>query len=98
MRPCNLSIFFIVFLFASSNTFAQEVASSSHPAVFLGIVVEQVTKNLAGEKAGLQEGDILLRWARGDVQSNIESPLDLSSRSEERRVGKECRSRWWVHP
>src|SRR5205085_5594892 len=35
------------------------------------------------------------------VQSILEAgagrlPFDLANRSEERRVGKECRSRWWA--
>src|SRR5260370_1265856 len=43
-----------------------------------GVVIEAVKKNSEAEKAGLQEGDTLLHWARGAVQGEIESPFDLS--------------------
>lgn len=43
-----------------------------------GIIVEQVTKGSAGDKAGFQEGDLLLRWTRGDAHGQINSPFDLS--------------------
>jgi len=43
-----------------------------------GAVVEEVAKNSAVEKAGLQEGDVLLTWNRGDSTGNIESPFDIS--------------------
>jgi CHAT domain-containing protein/tetratricopeptide (TPR) repeat protein len=41
------------------------------------VVIEKVTKNFEGDKAGLQEGDILLRWSRGESQGELESPFDL---------------------
>jgi len=43
-----------------------------------GIVVEEVTKNSEGEKAGLQQNDILLTWSRGDAKGEIKSQFDLS--------------------
>ncbi|HZI56886.1 MAG TPA: tetratricopeptide repeat protein, partial [Verrucomicrobiae bacterium] len=43
-----------------------------------GAVVEEVAKNSAAEKAGLQEGDVLRAWNRGDATGNIESPFDIS--------------------
>src|SRR5260370_7259731 len=43
-----------------------------------GIVVESVAKYSEAEKAGLQEGDLLLSWSRGDAKGEIESPFDLS--------------------
>jgi S1-C subfamily serine protease len=43
-----------------------------------GAVVEEVTKNSAAEKAGLQEGDVLLAWTRDDATGKIESPFDVS--------------------
>jgi CHAT domain-containing protein/Tfp pilus assembly protein PilF len=43
-----------------------------------GVVVEGVTKNSEGEKAGLEEGDIILSWSRGEARGEIESPFDLS--------------------
>ena len=44
-----------------------------------GIVVEEVdNRDSKAEKAGFQEGDILLNWVRGDARGEIESPFDLS--------------------
>src|SRR5713101_273255 len=42
-----------------------------------GIVVEKLEKNFEGEKAGLQEGDLLLSWSRDNVKGRIWSPFDL---------------------
>src|SRR3712207_9542410 len=36
--------------------------------------------------------------ARRGLRAAIPQPLALSGRSEERRVGKECRSRWAPYP
>ncbi len=44
-----------------------------------GIVVEEVAKHSEAEKAGLQAGDVLLSWSRGDAKGGIESPFDLSA-------------------
>jgi CHAT domain-containing protein/Tfp pilus assembly protein PilF len=43
-----------------------------------GIIVEQVTTNFEGERAGLREGDVIQRWARGEAHGEIESPFDLA--------------------
>jgi CHAT domain-containing protein/Tfp pilus assembly protein PilF len=43
-----------------------------------GIVIESIAKYSEGEKAGLQEGDVLLDWHRDDAQGEIASPFDLS--------------------
>jgi len=43
-----------------------------------GVIVEQIEKNSEAEKAGLQPGDVLLHWVRGDAQGDIESPFDLA--------------------
>jgi CHAT domain-containing protein/Tfp pilus assembly protein PilF len=43
-----------------------------------GVVIEQVAKNSAAEKASIQEGDIFLRWSRGDANGKVETPFDLS--------------------
>ena len=65
---------------AGQNTPSMErPASAKAPAEFgRGVVIEAVKKNSEAEKAGLQEGDILLHWARGAAQGEIESPFDLS--------------------
>src|SRR5262252_8867602 len=43
-----------------------------------GLVVESVATSLEAEKAGLKEGDVLLRWSRGDDKGEMESPFDVS--------------------
>jgi CHAT domain-containing protein/tetratricopeptide (TPR) repeat protein len=43
-----------------------------------GLVVESLTKNSEGEKAGILEGDVIRSWTRVDVKGKIESPFDLS--------------------
>ena len=42
-----------------------------------GIYVESVSRNSEGERAGVQAGDLLLDWHRGDLKGEIESPFDL---------------------
>jgi CHAT domain-containing protein/Tfp pilus assembly protein PilF len=44
-----------------------------------GVVVEEVEKKSAAAQAGIQAGDVLLSWSRGDAQGPIESPFDFSS-------------------
>jgi CHAT domain-containing protein/Tfp pilus assembly protein PilF len=43
-----------------------------------GLLVESVTENSEGEKAGISEGDVIRSWTRVDVTGEIESPFDLS--------------------
>jgi CHAT domain-containing protein/Tfp pilus assembly protein PilF len=58
-----------------TGTLVPGVAASQE--IHKGIVVEQVAANFEGERAGLQQGDVILRWARGDAHGEIESPFDL---------------------
>ena len=39
---------------------------------------------------------VLQQDARGIICALAGATNDIDLRSEERRVGKECRSRWWV--
>jgi CHAT domain-containing protein/Flp pilus assembly protein TadD len=43
-----------------------------------GVVVEKVGKYSEAEKAGLQQGDVLIGWTRGDTKGEIDSPFELS--------------------
>ena len=52
-------------------------ASAPHEGLGRGVVVEKVTKGFAADQAGLQEGDVLLTWSRGDARGEIESPFRL---------------------
>ncbi len=47
------------------------------PGLLPGVVVEKIAGDSEGSKARLQEGDIILSWARGDVKGEVESPFDL---------------------
>src|SRR6266849_3707010 len=55
---------------AGQSTPSIEGPVSAQPPAELGrgVVIEAVKKNSEAEKAGLQEGDILLHWARGTAQ------------------------------
>ena len=55
----------------SANTASEEQIKE-------GVVIEQVEKNSAAERVSIQEGDIFLRWSRGDANGKIETPFDLS--------------------
>src|SRR5205085_6697612 len=57
---------------------------------FFAVAHHHAVKTLVGE-FHLGNGENRIRCSR-DVRS-VEFPL----RSEERRVGKECRSRWWTY-
>jgi CHAT domain-containing protein/Tfp pilus assembly protein PilF len=43
-----------------------------------GVVLESVEKESVAAKAGLQVGDILLSWTRGNAQGEIASPFDFA--------------------
>jgi CHAT domain-containing protein/Tfp pilus assembly protein PilF len=44
-----------------------------------GVVVESFDDEFSGaKKAGMQEGDILLRWSQGQASGKFESPFDVS--------------------
>src|SRR5260370_6607505 len=42
-----------------------------------GMVLEQIKKNSVIARAGLESGDILLHWARGDLYGDFDSPFDF---------------------
>ncbi len=42
-----------------------------------GLIVEGVTANSEGEKAGFRAGDVIQNWSRDDVKGELESPFDL---------------------
>src|SRR5205809_7828554 len=97
MRACSFSFFF------SHQTPAHLYTLSLHDALPISITVT-LTLDGTGKvdvKTGLGFLDHLLealsRHARFDVTLACEGDLhvdDHHTRSEERRVGKECRSRW----
>jgi hypothetical protein len=44
-----------------------------------GIVIEEVTENSEAARAGLQKGDFVFRWRRGNEKGPVTSPFDVSS-------------------
>jgi len=61
-----------------------QASSGQETGTPAGVVVESLVQGSEGEKAGIQAGDIILRWTRGDVQGEIRSPFDLSTTEIER--------------
>ena len=57
-----------------SRLVANAAGTDSHP----GIVVDEITRDSAAAKAGIQPGDSLLHWSRGDTNGAIQSPFDLA--------------------
>lgn len=84
MRPHPFGLFVSVLAFFPGQFCVGQVAIAS-PNLGPGIVVEWVAKDSAAEKAGLKEGDILLRWSRGENKGIFESPFDLSEVNIEER-------------
>src|SRR6266568_320509 len=81
MHPRKPVIFLISFFFAAA-ALAQSAGDPESRSTALvdlqpGVVVEKVGKNSEAERAGLREGDVILRWTHGDVKGDIESPFDL---------------------
>jgi CHAT domain-containing protein/Tfp pilus assembly protein PilF len=42
-----------------------------------GVIVESVSPNTEAARAGVQAGDVLLDWSRGEAMGEIRSPFDL---------------------
>ncbi|HET7871539.1 MAG TPA: CHAT domain-containing protein, partial [Terriglobales bacterium] len=76
-----LPIILIVFCGAFFGEERSHSGSSQHtpqqPSVSTGVVVDKVEPEFDGVKTGIQEGDILLRWTRGEAQGEIVSPFTL---------------------
>lgn len=89
MKRPNLVMLFAVLFAVSLAIAGQEKPDAKIPAekgsLQPGIVVEAVEKNYNGDKAGLEKGDVLLRWVRGEAGGQIESPFTLFTLDEEQR-------------
>lgn len=59
------------------SAFSQQAGFSTSPILEKGVIVESITENQEGEKAGIRPGDALLSWSRGDAKGEIQSPFDL---------------------
>src|SRR5258708_32746163 len=70
---------FCLFWFAATVAVSgQNLSSASTPVLLKGVVVEFLTMGQEGERAGVQPGDVLLRWSRGSETGEIGSPFDLN--------------------
>jgi C-terminal processing protease CtpA/Prc len=72
---CLFLIAWPVFSIAAQG--AKSQGSSSPTGTGLGVVVSKVAKNSDAEKAGLQEGDLILTWAREASTGPVDSPFVL---------------------
>ena len=71
--------------------FASELNEVDDP---VGLVVDMVTESLSDLKRTRNEMSFALLYTTHPKLRRFIVPGDARSRSEERRVGKECRSRW----
>src|SRR5947207_517201 len=69
------------------------------------LIYEQSCRNIVADNSLTHGGDGVFLWAgqttmdsgSGGANDNVFSGNDVSYRSEERRVGKECTARWRTH-
>lgn len=78
-------LFLMIWAGFSTSGFGQGISNSPGPAlressaaVAKSVVVETIKSGSASEQAGMQVGDVLLRWTGGDAEVELESSFDLS--------------------
>jgi CHAT domain-containing protein/Flp pilus assembly protein TadD len=71
MGPKEIGRLFVLSVWFVTSAYASE-------ALRPGIIIETVASNSASERAGLEEGDLVVGWSRGDVRGEIQSPFDLT--------------------
>jgi CHAT domain-containing protein len=80
-----LPVVVAIFVLTTSSVFAQSAPTATgrklprEELVRPGVVVEKVEKGSAAEEAGLQKGDLILSWGRGNDLEEIRSPFDWSA-------------------
>src|SRR5580765_320867 len=81
MKGFAVSLLLVIFpsYILSQTTTPKNTTIAKTELIQRGVVVEEVAKNSAAEKAGLQKDDVLLAWHRADATGNIESPFDVSN-------------------
>src|SRR5262245_2113984 len=80
-----LALVFVSFPVSASSTAGEQAGGTSITGIDRGVVVEKVAPHGEAEKAGLQEGDILLAWSRGESKGEIQSPFDIMDLETEQR-------------
>jgi hypothetical protein len=70
------------------TTTGQQTGGTSSTGIGPDVVVKKIVPHGEAEKAGLQEGDILLAWSRSDSKGDIQSPFDIMYvETEQGRLG-----------
>src|ERR1700761_9027269 len=82
MKLFNIIIAFII-LSSSLNgqptsSPADLVSRTNANQIPPGVVVEKIDKGSAGERAGLKESDVIVKWTRDDAYGSIDSPFDVT--------------------
>ena len=68
----------MLIFFGLSTADSQDLGNSGVPLEpGKGAIVDAVKKDSEADRTGLQDGDVLLNWTRGDSKGKIESPFDL---------------------
>src|ERR1700681_2918143 len=74
----HVAAFFFISLYLTAQAKpAEDKMSGDWGTPRPGVVVEQVGKESEGAKAGVQKGDLLLAWNRGEIHGMIDSPFDV---------------------
>jgi len=78
MTLCKLIVCGVsLVIFASLSMPGQSVSSNPSGKLQSGVVVEQALQGWSGDKAGIKEGDVILRWSRGTIGGDLASPYDV---------------------
>jgi CHAT domain-containing protein/Tfp pilus assembly protein PilF len=77
------TFFFLIWLFVGVDisAYCQEPRDSvilNSPLIAHGVIVESITKGTQAERLGLQAGDNLLSWSRGNERGEFSSPFDVA--------------------
>jgi hypothetical protein len=77
MRAHSKVVSMALFLGLTHSCVVSQSSAPETKPVLQGVVVESLLSKFEGERVGLQNGDVLLAWARGDAKGDINSPFDL---------------------
>src|SRR5689334_14122547 len=83
------ALIFVSFPVSAFSTAREQAGATSISGIDRGIVVEKVVPHGEAEKAGLQEGDILLAWSGSESKGEVQSPFDIINiETEKGRLGE----------
>jgi len=87
----QLAIFILVIMAISFQAIAQEEQNEN---LLDGTPLEYYYQNQSGVSAEFIDGKFNYKWIAGETKELRDLKNIYQERSEERRVGQECRSRW----